>query len=201
MRGLNWPAVRDQFLAIFSGQYKHLLRDRDTGVVSLYANFAAGLGSGLTEAIMVVTPAEVCKIRMQAQYHSMADPVELSQRKYRNVFQTAIVIVKEEGIGALYKGVVPTMLRQGCNQAVNFTVYQMFKTKLEEYNGPGVSIPSWQTMIAGGISGGLGPTVNNPLDVVKTRMQKQIIVEGEKTKYRSLIQSCVTISREEGVAA
>jgi len=126
-------------------QYKHLLRDRDTGVVSLYANFAAGLGSRLTEAIMVVTPAEVCKIRMQAQYHSMADPVELSEeiQECRNVFQTAIVIVKEEGIGTLHKGVVPTMLRQGCNQAVNFTVYQMFKTKLEEYNGPGVSIPSW----------------------------------------------------------
>jgi len=82
--------------------------------------FLAGLMSGLTEAVLVVTPAEVCKIRMQGQYHSMVNPEELAKRKYKNVFQTAVVIVREEGLGALYKGIVPTMLRQGCNQAVNF---------------------------------------------------------------------------------
>lgn len=59
---------------------------------------------------------EVCKIRMQSQYHSMADPDQLARRKYTNVVQTAMTIVKEEGLGALYKGIVPTMLRQGCNQ-------------------------------------------------------------------------------------
>jgi hypothetical protein len=43
----------------------------------------AGLGSGVTEAVLVVTPAEVCKIRLQAQFHSMADPVQLANRKYQ----------------------------------------------------------------------------------------------------------------------
>ncbi|CAN0577333.1 unnamed protein product, partial [Laminaria digitata] len=78
--------------------------------------FLAGLGSGVTEAVLVVTPAEVCKIRMQAQFHSMLDPQEMAQRKYRNVLQTATVVVREEGFGALYKGLAPTVLRQGCNQ-------------------------------------------------------------------------------------
>ena len=58
--------------------------------------FTAGLASGLTEAIMVVTPAEVCKIRMQSQYHSMMDPAQMQHRKYTNVFQTAMTIVREE---------------------------------------------------------------------------------------------------------
>lgn len=83
------------------------------GGPSTAVTFTAGLASGLTEAVMVVTPAEVCKIRMQSQYHSLMDPVQMKQRKYTNVFQTAFVIAKEEGLGALYKGVVPTMLRQG----------------------------------------------------------------------------------------
>lgn len=65
---------------------------------------------------MVVTPAEVCKIRMQAQFHSLLDPQEMARRKYRNVLQTAAVVAREEGIGALYKGLAPTVLRQGCNQ-------------------------------------------------------------------------------------
>lgn len=78
--------------------------------------FLAGLGSGVTEAVVVVTPAEVCKIRMQAQFHSLLDPQEMARRKYRNVLQTAAVVAREEGVGALYKGLAPTVLRQGGNQ-------------------------------------------------------------------------------------
>ena len=180
-------------------QYKAWSCDPETGKNSQTTTFFSGLLSGLTEAILVVTPAEVCKIRMQAQYHSMADPMELSQRKYRNVFQTAMVVVKEEGINALYKGIVPTMGRQGCNQAVNFTCYQAFKTQLEEYQHHGLA--PWQHMLLGGLSGGLGPTVNNPLDVVKTRMQKQVIRPDTPAKYTGLLQACTVISKEEGVGS
>ncbi len=42
-------------------------------------------------------------------------------RKYRNVGHAGMCIVREEGITALYKGVLPTVLRQASNQAVNFT--------------------------------------------------------------------------------
>lgn len=124
--------------------------------------FTAGLASGLTEAIMVVTPAEVCKIRMQSQYHSMMDPDQMKKRKYTNVLQTAYTIVKEEGFGALYKGVVPTMLRQGCNQAVNFTAYNLIKKEVMEMQGT-ESLEHWQSLMIGGLSGGMGPLVNNPL--------------------------------------
>ncbi len=126
---------------------------------STAVNFTAGLASGLTEAIMIVTPAEVCKIRMQSQYNSLVDPAQLARRKYTNVFQTAVVIVREEGVGALYKGLLPTMLRQGCNQAVNFTMYNMFKRKLLEIQDRKELVP-WQSLVLGGISGGFGPMVS-----------------------------------------
>jgi hypothetical protein len=135
--------------------------------------FTAGLLSGLTEAVAIVTPAEVCKIRMQSQYHSLMDPSQRQHAKYRNVAQTAMLIVKEEGVGALYKGVVPTMLRQGCNQAVNFTVYNWSKkmilnwkkSKVEKSGGDvsAVTLDHWQSLVLGGLSGGMGPLVNNPL--------------------------------------
>ena len=174
--------------------------------------FLAGLLSGLTEAILVVTPAEVCKIRMQAQYHSLMDPSQKTHMKYKNVVQTAALVVREEGLGALYKGVVPTMLRQGCNQAVNFTAYNWSKKKIlawkkeravENGNGTGgeFALDHWQSLVLGGLSGGMGPMVNNPLDVVKTRMQKQVIRPGVEPKYKSLVQSCVVIAKEEGTLA
>ncbi|KAL7464940.1 hypothetical protein ACHAXS_005272 [Conticribra weissflogii] len=146
-----------------------------TPPVNPTVTFTAGLLSGLTEAIVIVTPAEVCKIRMQSQYHSLIDPSQKPQMnaKYKNVVQTAMLIVKEEGIGALYKGVVPTMLRQGCNQAVNFTAYNWSKKQVlawkkqraEEKHGDGkdVKLDHWQSLLLGGLSGGMGPLVNNPL--------------------------------------
>jgi len=141
-------------------QYKELLGNiMGSGNTT---TFTAGLLSGLTEAILVVTPAEVCKIRMQSQYHSLVDPAQMAHRKYTNVMQTALTIVREEGLGALYKGVVPTMLRQGCNQAVNFTAYQFFKKKLCERQKVS-ELMHWETMLLGGLSGGMGPMVNNPL--------------------------------------
>ena len=162
--------------------------------------FTAGLASGLTEAIAVVTPAEVCKIRMQGQYHSMMDPSQMQHRKYTNVIQTAVTIVREEGLGALYKGVVPTMLRQGCNQAVNFTAYNMIKTQLMEWQGT-TELASWQSLAIGGFSGGMGPLVNNPLDVIKTRLQKQVVVPGRPAKYTGLLSGIAVVAREEGVFA
>lgn len=126
--------------------------------------FTAGLGSGLTEAVLVVTPSEVCKVRMMGQYHSLQDPAQMQRRKYTNVVQTAITITREEGLGALYKGVVPTMLRQGCNQAVNFTAYNAIKQRIMEWQGTN-KLEHWQSLAIGGLSGGMGPCVNNPLDV------------------------------------
>ena len=175
-------------------------------------SFFAGLLCGLTEAILVVTPAEVCKIRMQSQYHSLMDPTQMTHMKYKNVVQTAALVVKEEGLGALYKGVVPTMLRQGCNQAVNFTAYNWSKKRVlawkrerrvgsDNDGGGEVTLDHWQSLLLGGLSGGMGQMVNNPLDVVKTLMQKQVIRSGTEPKYKSLMQSCVVIAKEEGTLA
>jgi solute carrier family 25 citrate transporter 1 len=47
----------------------------------------------------------------------------------------------------------------------------------------------------------LDASVNNPLDVVKTRLQKQVVVPGKAPKYTGLAQACMVISREEGFLA
>jgi solute carrier family 25 citrate transporter 1 len=92
------------------------------------------------------------------------------------------------------------MLRQGCNQAVNFTAYNLIKKAVLERQQKS-ELASWQSLAIGGLSGGMGPMVNNPLDVVKTRLQKQIVHEGKTPKYTGLVQACLVISKEEGPLA
>ena len=61
-----------------------------------------------------MTPMEVVKIRLQAQQHSLADPLEAP--RYRNAGHAVYTIVREEGIATLYRGVSLTALRQATNQ-------------------------------------------------------------------------------------
>jgi len=152
--------------------YKKMLANKETGAVSGRATFFAGLAAGVTEAVAVVTPMEVIKIRLQAQHHSMADPLDIP--KYRNAAHALYTVVKEEGIGALYRGISLTALRQGSNQAVNFTAYTEFKEILQKWQPEfkDSNLPSYQTTVIGLVSGAMGPLSNAPIDTIKTRLQK-----------------------------
>src|SRR5258708_28745897 len=103
-------AIGNIFLGAFTSSFRRLC---------LYLGFfppAAGLGAGTTEAVLVVNPMEVVKIRLQAQMHSLADPLETPQ--YRNAGHAVYQIVREEGFSVLYRGVSLTALRQATNQGV-----------------------------------------------------------------------------------
>lgn len=132
----------------------------------------------------VVTPMEVVKIRMQAQYHSLADPLDIP--KYRSAPHALLTVLREEGFGALYRGVSLTALRQGTNQAVNFTAYTEFKEMLQkaqpQYEGK--NLPSYQTTLIGLISGAMGPFSNAPIDTIKTRLQKTPAEPGQSAVSR-----------------
>lgn len=149
-----------------------------TGGLSTLGIFLSGIGAGTIEAVAVVNPMEVVKIRLQTQSHSMADPTQ--GPKYKNAFHCFYTVIREEGIGAIYRGVALTAARQATNQGTNFTIYTLLKRQLTEYqpeyNG---MLPGWQTSLIGLTSGALGPFSNAPLDVIKTRMQRERRIPGE----------------------
>ncbi|KAF8317617.1 putative succinate-fumarate transporter [Clavulina sp. PMI_390] len=162
--------------------YKNALADKETGKTSLGGIFLSGLGAGTTEAVLVVTPMEVVKIRLQAQSHSLADPLEVPQ--YRNAAHAVYRIITEEGPGALYRGVTLTALRQATNQGANFTAYQEIKKFAHRMQPELDMLPSYQTMAIGLISGACGPLTNAPIDTIKTRLQKSKANPGDSAVKR-----------------
>ncbi|KAK5452210.1 Mitochondrial succinate-fumarate transporter [Exophiala xenobiotica] len=179
--------------------YKQLLANKD-GLVTSQATFLAGLCAGVTEAVAVVTPTEVIKIRLQSQYHSLSDPLDVP--KYRSAPHALLTVLREEGIGAIYRGVSLTALRQGTNQAVNFTAYTEFKEILQrwqpEYQGK--NLPSYQTTVIGLISGAMGPFSNAPLDTIKTILQKTPAQPGE-TSIQRITKVASDMFKQEGFRA
>ena len=190
--------------------YRTLLADKTTHKVSTANTFIAGVGAGITEAVIVVNPMDVVKIRLQAQAlpkHLASAPVatasgvKVAAPHYKNAVHCCYTIIKEEGIGALYKGVSLTAARQATNQGANFTVYSKLKEFLQNYHHT-ETLPSWETSIIGLISGSIGTFSNAPLDTIKTRLQKEKNVPGGKNAgWKRIAEIGVQLVKEEGFRA
>lgn len=79
--------------------------------------FFAGLGAGVCEAVLVMTPAETLKVKL------IHDRFQ-EKPKFKGLFHGISTIIKQNGFGGIYKGLVPTILKQGSNQGVRFLVYE-----------------------------------------------------------------------------
>ncbi|KAI9889079.1 MAG: hypothetical protein M1814_005803 [Vezdaea aestivalis] len=183
-------------------RFKEMGAGPETGEVSGQVRFFAGLAAGVTEAVAVVNPMEVVKIRLQSQYHSLSDPADRAQVKYRNAPQAVLTVVREEGISALYRGVSLTAIRQGSNQAVNFYFYGRFKQALQDLQPQhaDTDLPRYQAALCGVMSGAMGPLSNAPIDTIKTRLQGTTAQPGE-TALKRIVNISSTMFKQEGVRA
>ncbi|XP_004490409.1 mitochondrial succinate-fumarate transporter 1 [Cicer arietinum] len=173
-----------------------VFKDPETGKISNHGRLLSGFGAGVLEAVVIVTPFEVVKIRLQQQKGLSHELL-----KYRGPVHCARMIIKEEGFRGLWAGVTPTIMRNGTNQSAMFTAKNAFDVLLWKKNeGDGKVLLPWQSMISGFLAGTAGPFCTGPFDVVKTRLMAQG-KEGGEMKYRGMIHAIRTIYAEEGLAA
>jgi len=169
-------------------QFKNIMVD-DKGQLSPGSRLLCGLGAGISEAILAVTPMETVKVKFIADQRS-ANP------QYRGFFHGVRHIVAAEGLMGCYRGLTATMMKQGSNQAIRFYVMETLKDK---YRGgdPTVAVPKLLVGLMGGCAGAASVLGNTPLDVVKTRMQG---LEA-KAKYKNTFDCARQIMVNEGPAA
>lgn len=144
-------------------QFKDMLKDKD-GKTTSARNVLAGLGAGMTEAVLVVTPTETIKTKLIHDGNSTSP-------KYRGLVHGVRTIIQAEGFGGVYRGVIPVMARQGANSAVRFGVYSSLSDFAKTRLNPGQQVPAVYTFGIGAIAGVITVYTTMPLDVVKTKMQ------------------------------
>ncbi|KAK0596855.1 hypothetical protein LWI29_019666 [Acer saccharum] len=178
--------------AVFLSAFK----DSQTGKISHHGRLLSGFGAGVLEALTIVTPFEVVKIRLQQQKGLSTELL-----KYKGPVHCARVIIREEGLRGLWTGAAPTVMRNGMNQAAMFTAKNSFDVFLwKKHEGDGKILQPWQSMISGFFAGTVGPFCTGPFDVVKTRLMAQNRQRGE-LKYKGKIHAVRMIYSEEGLLA
>ncbi|XP_019874771.1 mitochondrial 2-oxodicarboxylate carrier [Aethina tumida] len=108
------------FNMIYFGFYhsvKGYLPEYKDPVAEFFRKIGIGFVSG-TIASCVNIPFDVAKSRIQGP-----QPVP-GQIKYRGTFQSMALVYKEEGAAALYKGLLPKVLRLGPGGAIMLVVYE-----------------------------------------------------------------------------
>jgi len=158
---------------------KEKLRDKD-GKLTAGKNFVAGLGAGVSEALLIVAPVETVKTKV----------IELNMPFFEGLKH----IVKTQGIAGVYQGAVATALKQGSNQGLRFMWFNEYKRRVTN-DGEKQLTPIMG--LFGGMSAGCFSTLgNNPFDVVKTRMQ------GTKaSQYKNTLDCFQQIISKEGIGA
>lgn len=162
--------------------FKNLLRDQDGGLTGVRV-FAAGAMAGGLEAVLVVTPFEVVKTRLQ---------VQKAHALYSGPLDATAKILRNEGPKALWRGLAPTFIRNTINQATNQLTKPLLDRHLWGRLGDNAQ-PVWQTAVSGFIAGIVGPSLNNPMDVAKTRLMC-----GDP-RYKTMVGTILMVGREEGV--
>jgi len=165
-----------------------MFRD-EKGKISVVGNTLSGLGAGVVEAICAVTPVETVKTRVN-------DDMRRGTGNYSGSGDAIMKILKSEGPIGLYRGALPTILKQGCNQAVRMPLqlqcFQLIsfgdesKKKSPIYNG-----------IAGAMAGVGSVFLTQPQDCVKSRMQG----EAAKELYSGTLDCAKQMFKNEGITA
>jgi len=147
----------------------------------------AGLMAGVSEAIFVVTPMETIKVKFIHDWVISPTP------QYRGFVHGVSKIIQQQGISGIYKGLVPTIAKQGTNQMIRFFVYGECE-KFIQGDDKNKQLTKLQRFMCGALAGSASVIGNTPIDVVKTRMQGL-----ESHKYKNSIDCAYQIATKEGI--
>jgi solute carrier family 25 oxoglutarate transporter 11 len=165
--------------------------------ISFFQKTLSGMLSG-SIAVCIGTPFDIALVRLQAD--SMAAPSD--RRNYRNVMDALVRTTREEGVGALYHGIAPNILRGMSMNVGMLACYDQAKKVVASLLGdpmPG-GRPSLPTQLGASATAGFTAALFSlPFDLIKSRLmaQKPDPITGE-LPYRGVVDCTVKIAQREG---
>lgn len=142
--------------------------------------------SARSAASVLFLPITVVKTRFEAM--GISNP-------YSSTIGAMQTIARVEGVSSLYRGLVPTVLRDAPHSAFYYAMYNYTKEVLSPYRRPDSQIPvAVLNFVAGLISGLTATIISHPFDVIRTRLQTQFATrspQGMMAIAAYMIQVCL----------
>jgi hypothetical protein len=98
------------------------------------AGTAGAISGGVSK--LIVYPLDTVKKRLQAQsFDSFWGSRDVFSKRvpYTNMIDCGSRIMREEGLSAFYRGLVPTVLKTMVATSLTFAIFQMTKNNLENF--------------------------------------------------------------------
>ncbi|XP_004506657.1 mitochondrial uncoupling protein 1-like [Cicer arietinum] len=167
--------------------------------ISFAGIFASSAFSACFAEICTI-PLDTAKVRLQLQKQAVAGDV-VSLPKYKGMLGTVSTIAREEGLSALWKGIVPGLHRQCLYGGLRIGLYEPVKTLYTGSDHVG-DVPLSKKILAAFTTGAVAITVANPTDLVKVRLQAEgKLPPGVPRRYSGSLNAYSSIVRQEGVGA
>ncbi|KAI3461583.1 hypothetical protein Pfo_018246 [Paulownia fortunei] len=145
-------------------------------------------------------PLDTAKVRLQLQKRvPLGDSV--GAPRYRGLLGTVATIAKEEGLFALWKGIIPGLHRQCLYGGLRIGLYEPVKAFFvgSSYSG---DVPLFSKILAALLTGAIAIALANPTDLVKVRLQAEgKLPVGVPRRYSGALDAYYAIVKQEGVAA
>lgn len=147
---------------------KNIITGGKTEGDNLGVKVLSGLATGAL-AISVASPTDLVKVRMQAEGRLPPGV----PKKYPSALGAYSIIVKQEGVGALWTGLGPNIARNAIINAAELASYDQIKQTLLKSGLVGDNV---YCHLASGLGAGFfAVCVGSPVDVVKSRMMGTLL--------------------------
>lgn len=160
--------------ASFSYFRRHLADEH--GLLTPSRGVLAGSLAGLTESIVAVTPTERLKTFLIS---NATNHVKL----YRGELHAYEAILRTQSIRGLYRGLVPTILKQSSTQGVKMGSYNVIREFTRRHDFPQNEATA---LITGALAGTVTVYITQPFDTVKTWAQS-VRGAGTMDAFRAIV--------------
>ncbi|XP_024377489.1 peroxisomal nicotinamide adenine dinucleotide carrier isoform X2 [Physcomitrium patens] len=154
-------------------------------------NGLAGAGGGIV-AVLLTYPLQAVNTRQQTERtakrgkvaedeegalaFAKAYPTKLQKGTLQEIWE----VIKNDGWGGLYRGLLPSLVGTACSQGVYYYFYQIFRSEAEAQarrskkpNGEDGSVGVLASLFVAALAGCANVLITNPIWVIVTRMQTQ----------------------------
>uniref|UniRef100_A0A6P7GVJ1 Mitochondrial ornithine transporter 1-like n=1 Tax=Diabrotica virgifera virgifera TaxID=50390 RepID=A0A6P7GVJ1_DIAVI len=173
---------------------QHITGAQSIDELSTVTNATAGFLAAFFSSV-AICPTELVKCRLQAMHEVNKQQAQLGKAvKSVGPLQLTAEVIRTEGVKGMFRGLVPTIVREMPGYFFFFGAYEGTRELLRKPDQKKEDIGLVKTMIAGGMGGGIFWTALFPADVAKSRIQVNNLNE-------NMMKLIFKIARHEGIGA